>query len=116
MTRRHELVCRVLVLVPGALDAEQAERLWFCDVRRQGGWRLTMQGLAAFDLAGIQRWNVPISDSGLTRRQLLEMNRHIQWPYFISVRPRELLLFSDQDAVMVHLYGNISSWITSLNH
>jgi hypothetical protein len=116
MTRRHEVVCRVLALLPGELDPEQVERSWFCDVRRNGGWRLTDQGLAAFDSAGIQRWRVPLGETSLDRRLILEMNRRIRWPYYLSVRPYEIWLFSDQDAVMAQLYGDIRAWVTNLEH
>jgi hypothetical protein len=115
MPTRHEVVRRILELRSSDLDPDEAERTWFCDVRRRGGWRLTLAGRAAFDLAGIQHWTVPLEPVKLDRRLVLDMNHRIQWPYFISSRPPELWLFSDRDAVMVSLYGDISAWIHSLS-
>lgn len=114
MPTRHEVVQRLLDLMSSNLDVTEAERQWFCDVRRRGGWRLTLAGLAAFDMAGIQRWSVPLDMSKLHRRQLVDMNRSMKWPYYISVKPPSLWLFNDKDAVMAHLHGDVLSWINSL--
>lgn len=115
MPTRRQVVQRVLELCPRDLDCEQAERIWFCDVRRTGGWRLTLAGRAAFDKAGLQSWAVPLEPHALDRVQLLAMNRNLKWPYFISNRPLELVLFSDREAVMAQLYGDVRAWISSIS-
>lgn len=115
MPTRHEVVKRVLELRPSDLDLREAERLWFCDVRRHGGWRLTLAGRAAFEMVGIQHWTIPLDGKNLDRRLILDMNNCLRWPYFISGRPAELWLFSDRDAVMAQLYGDIRTWVKSLN-
>jgi len=114
MPTRHEVVQRILELRPNDLDPREAERVWFCDVRRRGGWRLTLAGRAAFEMAGIQHWTVPLEPRALDRRLMLEMNDRIQWPYFISGRPPQLWLFSDRDAVMAQLYGDVGAWVQNL--
>ena len=115
MPTRYEVVQRVLELYPGNLIPQEAERAWFCDVRRRGGWRLTLAGLAAFEMAGIQYWTVPLGTRDLDKRTILEMNHSIKWPYFISRRPSQIWLFSDRDAVMAQLYGDIRAWVNSLS-
>ena len=115
MPTRHEVVRRILELRHSNLDPHETERVWFCDLRQQGGWRLTLAGRAALEMAGIQHWTVPLAPKILDRRLILEMNNRIEWPYFISGRPPQLWLFSDRDAVMAQLYGDIGAWVKSLS-
>lgn len=114
MPLRHEVVQRILDLLPDNTDPAGAEKKWFRDVRRHGGWRLTPAGRAAFEMAGIQHWRIPIDLQSLDRRLMLNMNYRIQWPYFITARPPEIWLFSDRDAVMAQLYGDVKTWVNSL--
>jgi hypothetical protein len=113
MLARHDVVQAVVKLLPGEIDIGRAERTWFCDVRRQGGWRLTDVGLAAFELAGIQYWTVPLKPNSINKKMLLEMNRRIQWPYYICICSGELRFFSDRDAMTARLFGDLEKWIKS---
>ena len=111
---RLDIIKKILDLNGSDLDAEQASRIWFWDIRRNGGLRLTAGGYTAMKQAGIQSWSVPFERKSLDKKTMLEMNRRIQWPYFISTRPPELVLFSDTDAVMATLYGDVRSWLQNM--
>jgi hypothetical protein len=115
MPPRHEVIQKILTLLPGYVEQVEAERTWFYDVRKKGGWRLTKSGLAAMKMAGIQHWRVDLDLKKVNQQLILEMNRKIQSPYFISTRPPELWLFSDREAVMAQLYGEIPLWLKSLD-
>ena len=114
MSLRSDIVSGVLALVPQAITVHEAEQRWFYDLRRQGGMRLTKSGFESFTAAGFASWPVPIDRKLLTKRNVLEMNRRIQWPYYIKIKPPEIWLFSDREAVLASLYGDLEHWLNSL--
>jgi hypothetical protein len=115
MPHRHDLVKKVLSLLPAELDVHDATKTWFYDIRKSGGFRLTDRGLEALRMAGLQSWTVPLGGTKLTKQLILDMNRRIEWPYYISTKPPCLILFSDRDAVMAQLYGDLTQWIANLS-
>lgn len=115
MAKRDDIVKCILDLNHSDLDPKETTKRWFWDIRRSGGLRLTSGGLAAMREAGIRSWAVPLDHRVITKRTILEMNRRIDWPYYISARPPELILFSDSDAVMANLYGDVAKWVNSLD-
>ena len=114
MPQRRDIVARVLDLARSDITVDQAEKIWFYDLRRTGGLRLTRLGFDAMTRAGLQHWPISIDWSRMTKRTILEMNRRIEWPYYIRPKPPELILFSDREAVMASLYGDISRWLSSI--
>ena len=114
MPARSEIVARVLDLAQIDLDPDEAQRQWFYDIRRKGGMRLTKIGFDALTKSGLQSWQVPVDKTALTKKNILEMNRRIGWPYYITTKPFALVLFSDRDAVLANLYGDIEKWLASL--
>jgi hypothetical protein len=114
MPDRSEIVARVIDLAQFNLDPEEAQRRWFYDIRRKGGMRLTKVGFDALTKSGLQSWQVPVDKTVLTKKNILEMNRRIGWPYYITTKPFALVLFSDRDAVLANLYGDIEKWLASI--
>lgn len=114
MPQRHEIVDQVLALGEHALDRDQATKMWFRDARRQGGMRLTEKGLAALRASGLQSWCLDLGRIRPDKRLLIEMDHRMSWPYYINLRPPQLVLFSDRDAVMAGLYGDLRRWVLSL--
>jgi hypothetical protein len=112
MLKRHDLVKRILELSSDTQTPDLVSAMWFQDIRKNGGWRLTQAGLSALRAANIQHWSVPLDSKKITKKLLLEMNKKIHWPYFISIKPPSLILFNDHDAVMAQLHGDPVSWIT----
>jgi hypothetical protein len=114
MLPRRDIVKRVLDISGNTQDVAQAERTWFVDLRRQGGFRLTKAGLNALTQADLAAWAVPIDPQRIDKATVVEMNRRIQWPYFIDAKARQLILFNSRDAVMAQLYGDVVKWLESL--
>ena len=113
MTRRREITQHILDLLPAGpdRDIEYAMRHWYRNIRTSGGFRLTDQGYDALIHAGIQGWQVEIRPGDLTRSGILALDRQMQWPYYIDVRGRRMILFGSSEAMMLTLYGDLSRYL-----
>ena len=114
MPNRHEIVATILDHINLDLTVAQAEKIWFYDVRRTGGLRLTKLGFEILKQHHFQSWSVPIDFKTINKNNILAMNRRIIWPYYISSKPQALILFSDRDAVSAYLHGDVIKWVESL--
>lgn len=90
-------------------------QFWY-DPRDTTGLRLTEQ---AFDILTQQTISCHdfTVDKDLLRRpaNLLRLDRFLQWPYYILMRGKPtLFLFSERDALMANLYGDVERFINSL--
>lgn len=115
MVARIDIVNKILGILQVDLDPGQAEKQWFYDIRRTGGMRLTDAGYGALIKSSVKSWSVPIDKRSLTKKNMLAMNRYIEWPYYIKINRSEIVLFGDQEAVMAHLYGDIDRWLANKN-
>ena len=116
MANRADITQAVINRLPmHDLDLKQAIKSWYVNIRTAGGLRLTAQGYKAFQLAGINSWNIDVDYTKLTKKDVLAMDKKMRWPYFIDLRNRRLILFSSRDAVMASLYADIRTWIQSLS-
>lgn len=115
MPARRDVVLRVVERLPTPIDLTEAEQTWFCDVRKQGGWRLTAKGFHALQTAKLDYWQIPFDIKQINKKVVLEMHRKITWPYYLSAKPPSLILFHSNDAVMASLYGNVIAWVQSVS-
>lgn len=100
-----------------ALPADITEpHQWWWNPRPTAGLRITE---LAFDI--LTQQNIACHefavDRDLLRRpvNLLRLDRFIQWPYHIALRGKpSLWLFSERDALMANLYGDVERFINSL--
>ena len=98
-------------------ETDEAMALWWWDTRPQGGLRLTDLGFEVFaDVAKLPHWNFDMPAEVLIPRNLLTLDRFMSCAYFIKRRGRQhrLSLFGDSESVMASLYGDLSSFISSL--
>lgn len=51
-------------------------------------------------------------ESKVTVRHILALDTEMNWPYYLT--PKQLVLFSDEDAVILKLVGGYDNWINSL--
>jgi hypothetical protein len=42
---------------------------------------------------------------------LLELDRKMQYPYFIDYKNKRMIMFSSRDAMMATLYGDLATWL-----
>ncbi len=93
---------------------ERALTTWWHNLRTTGGMRLTDCGYKVFtERLKLESWTIDIKDVRpmLYHRTLLEMDRKLQWPYYIDLKNKCLVLFSSKDAVMATLQGDVLAWI-----
>lgn len=118
MPTKTEITRRIIETsdLPGPIDVDTALKTWYQNIRDSGGMRLTPQGykiLCTLDIASWS-WPWPNEKGYLNKRLLLEMDRRMQYPYFINAKTREIIFYSSREAMMVTLYGDIKSWLNSL--
>ena len=99
-----------------AITIEEARKVWWFNIRRNGGMRLTSQGYHAFRvLLNLTHYDFEISDPlGFDQRMILALDRKLKTPYYIlSVKgiPKKLIFFGSKEAVMVNLYGNLKKFL-----
>ena len=111
MTRRREVTALILELIPDAPDIDEAMRTWYRNIRSSGGFRLTDLGYQSLIRAQIQSWQVDIRLRDLTRPGILALDRRMQWPYYIDVRGRRMIMFGSTEAMMVTLYGDVMRYL-----
>ena len=113
---KHQIVQHVLSLVPEThrISEVEAFKTWYKNIRKSGGLRLSMVGYQTFQTVGIQSWPVDLKDIKrytLTPPMLLELDRKMQYPYFIDYKNQRLIMFSSRDAMMATLYGDLAAWL-----
>lgn len=116
MARRRDLTQSILDLLPGgaAINIDHAIHTWYYNIRERGGFRLTALGYTALKAAAVDSWSIPLEIKDIDKKGLLTMDRNLQWPYFIDISHRQLVLFSGRDAVMATLYGDVKQWLVNL--
>jgi hypothetical protein len=117
MPRNKQQLTETLVrLTDETVSTEQALLSWYYNIRPNGGMRLTETGYQALQFLDIENWQVPILEikSVLNKRMLLDLDRQLQWPYYIDFKKKHLVFFSSKEAMMATLYGDLTAWLKSL--
>jgi hypothetical protein len=115
---KHKLTKRLVELLPEdhRLSIEEAMILWYTNIRNNGGFRLTQNGLLAMKILGLESWSVPLNDIKITmdKNLLLALDRKLTWPYFIDYKKKEIVFYSSREAVMATMYGSIKNWLDNM--
>ena len=115
---KHKLTKRLIELLPEdhRLSIEEAMVLWYTNIRNNGGFRLTQNGLLAMKILGLESWSVPLNDIKITmdKNLLLALDRKLTWPYFIDYKKKEIVFYSSKEAVMATMYGSIKNWLDNM--
>ena len=115
---KHKLTKRLIELLPEdhRLSVEEAMVLWYTNIRNNGGFRLTQNGLQAMKILGLESWSVPLNDIKITmdKNLLLSLDRKLTWPYFIDYKKKEIIFYSSREAVMATMYGSIKNWLDNM--
>jgi hypothetical protein len=115
---KHKLTKRLIELLPEdhRLSIEEAMILWYTNIRNNGGFRLTQNGLQALKILGLESWSVPLTDIKITmdKNLLLALDRKLTWPYFIDYKKKEIIFYSSREAVMATMYGSIKNWLDNM--
>jgi hypothetical protein len=114
---KHKLTKRLIELLPEEhkITLEEAMILWYTNIRNNGGFRLTQNGLQVMKILGLESWAVPLNDIKITmdKNLLLALDRKVKYPYFIDYKEKEIVFYSSKEAMMATMYGNIKSWLNN---
>lgn len=100
----------------GPINLDTALKTWYQNIRPTGGLRLTTYGYKILRTLEIESWSWrwPEQKGYVDKKLLLDMDRKLQYPYFINAKTREVVFFSSREAMMTTLYGDIKPWLDSL--
>jgi hypothetical protein len=115
---KRALTQKLLELLPDdqRIGSDAAITLWWFNIRRNGGMRLTAMGHRAFteDLE-LEHYSYSIDNPLLfNQHTILKLDRKMQMPYYIhAVKgiPKSVIFFGSKEALMVNLYGNLEQFL-----
>ena len=93
---------------------DDAVKLWYRNIRLDGGCRLTDAGYAVFKALDIESWNISLENVKQLRvdkKLLLSLDRKITFPYYIDFKEKKLKLFSSKEAMLASLYGDLKKFL-----
>jgi hypothetical protein len=115
---KQHLTQELIKLLPEdqRITVETALPIWWCNLRKNGGLRLTQMGYRTFvEILDLEHYSYNIDDPMLFNQQtVLDLDRKLQMPYYIVSKkkvPSKIVMFGSQEAVMVNLYGNLNKFL-----
>ena len=118
MRDKQKLTQELIQLLPGEqrIGVESAMSIWWFNLRKNGGMRLTSTGFNTFvEKLELEHYSYPIDNPMLFNHEtILELDRKMQMPYYIHATkgiPKKIVFFGSQEAVMVTLYGNLRQFL-----
>jgi hypothetical protein len=100
----------------GRISIESALPIWWYNLRKTGGLRLTATGYQTFvnDLE-LENYEYTIDNPQLFNQQtILDLDRKMQMPYYIHVVkgiPKKIVFFGGREAVVINLYANLQQFL-----
>jgi hypothetical protein len=117
--RDKQLLTQKLVnLLPDSrrVSPESAVPIWWYNLRKTGGLRLTAAGYRAFiEELELEHYEYPIDNPILfNQKTILDLDRKMQMPYYIHVVkgvPKKIVFFGGREAVVINLYTNLQQFL-----
>jgi hypothetical protein len=99
--------------------AERGMKLWWYNIRKEGGLRLTDIGYFVLkNMLEIESYNMDIDIERFDRQMLLDLDRKLQMPYYIVVKkklPIAIVMFGSREAMLARLYGSLDKFLDNYN-
>ena len=118
MRDKLQLTETLVNLLPdnGRISVESAVPVWWYNLRKTGGLRLTVTGYRAFvEELELENYEYSIDNPQLFNQQtILDLDRKMQMPYYIHVVkgvPKKIVFFGNQEAVVINLYANLQQFL-----
>lgn len=109
---KRQLTQRLLDLIPDQSgNIDQALKLWYMNIRDTGGLRLTSIGYSVLRTLDIESWCMDLDPKKINKKTILELDRKLQWPYYIDVKRKQIVFFSSKEAMLATLYGDLGSFL-----
>lgn len=89
---------------------DEAMVSWWCNIRRNGGFRLTDHGYFILSKQlKIAEYSFQLDKFKLTSKNIFILDKRLKFPYYIEMlkkTPKNIILFGDREAVLLQLYDN----------
>jgi hypothetical protein len=120
MRDKHALTHWLLQQLPPQHRIEQKQALvvWWVNIRRTGGLRLTDAGFHALArVLELDHYQIDLgSNHAVTNRQIVKMDRVLQMPYHVNFdrtkKTATVTLFGSREAMMARLYGDVDRFLS----
>jgi hypothetical protein len=98
------------------ISLESAVPIWWYNLRKTGGLRLTSTGYRAFvEELELEHYEYTIDNPILfNQKTVLDLDRKMQMPYYIHVVkgvPKKIVFFGGREAVVINLYANLQQFL-----
>lgn len=117
---KQQLTQKLIVLLPEdqCISVESAVPIWWYNLRKNGGLRLTTTGFQTLvEQMELEHYEYTIDNPKLFSQQtVLDLDRKMQMPYYIHVVkgvPKKIVFFGSQEAMLANLYGSLSKFLES---
>jgi hypothetical protein len=90
--------------------------IWWYNLRKNGGMRLTASGYTIFvQSLDLEHYEYTINDPvTFNQHTVLDLDRKLKMPYYIHVVkgvPKKIIFFGSQEAMLANLYGSLSKFL-----
>ena len=117
MRDKNKLTAELVKLLPEPYVVTEAEAraLWWFNIKRTGGMRLTKLGYDVFvNQLELDRYEYAVDPFAINSRMILALDRKLQQPWFIvshKQMPRSIVFFGSKEAMMANLYGDLKRFL-----
>lgn len=118
MRDKLQLTQALVNLLPdsGRITVESVVPIWWYNLRKNGGLRLTDAGYRAFvEEFELENYEYLIDNPILfNQHTILNLDRKMQMPYYIHVVkgvPKKIVFFGGREAVVINLYANLQQFL-----
>lgn len=120
MRDKRQLTQQLIQLLPEPqrIGVESAIPIWWFNLRKNGGMRLTKTGYDTFvGKLQLDHYAFEINDPMRFNQQIiLKLDRKIQMPYYIhAVKgiPKKIVFFGSREAMLARLYGDLDKFLSN---
>jgi hypothetical protein len=100
---------------PYKITEAEALALWWFNLRRNGGLRLTKMGYETFtQQLDLEHYNYNVEPFAINSKMIIALDRKLQQPWFIvthKMMPKTLVFFGSKEAMMANLYGDLKKFL-----
>jgi len=101
------------------MDVNTAMKVWWYNIRSNGGLRLTELGYFTFKkIMDLESYSMEIDWETFDRMTVLKLDRKLQMPYYIEVNkkiPKNIVFFGSREAMIARLYGDLNKFLDNYN-
>ena len=99
------------------IDVDTAMKVWWYNIRANGGLRLTELGYFVFKkIVDLESYTMEIDWKNFDRTTILKLDRQLQMPYYIEVNkkiPKNIIFFGSKEAMLARLYGDLDKFLSN---